>query len=366
MQTNRAMHTNIFVDYTNIQIDKYIQHYDDTMPTNLTKPFRIELYRDIFFDYTSSKLQGSTTTSQCNCSCGNGGCSPVDKLFYYSKPTDPIGEIYNQLKAENYTELSTYAQTKGTDAHDTTVNSDFMEWDVGFKAAVASDKASNMANITEFKQFKSQDEGEYAVADDLLQVDNKNDVYDDTYYLARKHSPKPFSPECQVCNNTQSFITGFNQRMNRRVGNGIKGFASEQKILFENFFNEYNALANKESATIENMINQIQTKQSVFNTQSKQIVNLKKKIEIAHTLLDAQADKLKAFNSQISNLKAQNQQRTQKGVALKLPFMGPIYTVTSKNYLILMIILNIVLCAIIVVYGFRQQTKLTGDISAAA
>lgn len=357
------------------------------MATALALPFRIEIYRGYYYDYTTQSITTPPNESMvCGCSCdpmNKSVCLPhsVEKLFYYSKEPEPIQKRYDDIKAIGYKSLDNYKEdtlNKIDTAFKTKV---FEKGEISNNAydnlneniqKINYSSSQNIVN-NEFKNFNapSTKNNPYNVDERLndkeyisnfLKVDNENDVYDDRQYRSfKKTKKKIFSAECRVCSKTKMFITG--RGLNKNEGTG---FINDGKNLFVNFYKEYTALQKEQSGQIQKLISKIQEKQSVFNSNSKQIKALQRQIETAHKLLNAQAEKLKTFNNQFTNLKAQNKQRTKNSVALKFPYMAPFYTMTSKNYLLMMIILNISVIIIICVYGFYGKIKLTGDVQTGA
>lgn len=366
------------------------------MATALALPFRIEIYRGYYYDYTTQSITTPPNEIKqqslgifggvCGCSCdpmNKSVCLPhsVEKLFYYSKEPEPIQQRYDYIKAIGYKSLDNYKDETLNNidtAFKTKVleKKDFSEYE-NLNENIQKINYSSSQNIVnnESKNFNapSTKNNPYNVDERLndkeyisnfLKVDNENDVYDDRQYRSFKKTAKIFSAECQVCSKTKMFITG-RGLIEHEVTTGT-GFINDGKNLFVNFYKEYTALQKEQSGQIQKLISKIQEKQSVFNSNSKQIKALQRQIETAHKLLNAQAEKLKTFNNQFTNLKAQNKQRTKNSVALKFPYMAPFYTMTSKNYLLMMIILNISVIIIICVYGFYGKIKLTGDVQTGA
>ena len=350
------------------------------------EPFRIEIYRDIYFDYTTESL--STTYVSCTCSCGPCS-SPIDNLFYYSKPTDPIGAQYDKVRHKSYRYFPDYLDeeinTLSTLANDNTVSNnninDLNETETEFVETLArtpiqyedNDKKHNFNNYTN-------------TIDDLYQIDHEDSIYDDQNYINAKLQKKQYSAECQVCSKTATFITGgyvqnfsdlsiqpdpthsgkqitLKKTFQSGEAQYVQGFIHLNEDLFATFFEEYNTKKKKYSTELQKLINTIQEKQTIFQANSRQIQALQKRINVAKSLLEAQADKLKTFSNQFNTFKAQNKQRNKNSVALKLPYMSPFYTMTAKQYLLMMIALVITMIIIILFYGFYTTTRLVGDVS---
>lgn len=337
------------------------------------KPFNIEIYRGIYFDYTKeTPIKPTNIENICGCSCGTipNSCSEIDNIFIYSKPTDPIGQQYNLAKNNNFTFINDYF-TEG----EANIIKDIKTFD---DSKIGDDVGTMIEKYdTAEKNFKKNiPETIY----DLYKIDTSPNVYDDSNYITAKSQPKTYSPECQVCIKTNAFINGgpvSNFFAYDVSGTGVQlqktfkisgewlapGFIHDNADLFEAFHSEYNNKKSTYSTQLQNLINTIQEQQTIFQANSNQILALQNRINVAKSLLEAQAEKLKTFSHQFNTFKAQNKQRNKNSVALKLPYMSPFYTMTAKQYLLMMIGLVITMIIIILVYGFYTTTRLVGDVS---
>jgi hypothetical protein len=127
----------------------------------------------------------------------------------------------------------------------------------------------------------------------------------------------------------------------------------------------YDTKYNASQTAILQRISDIETKQQQFELNRKKISSLQSRIRLAHELLNAQATKLKLIGSTFSNLKAQTSEKHLDRVALRFPYAQPFYTMSSRNYMLLIICFNVCLVVVILVYGFRQRTTLVADMAGA-
>jgi hypothetical protein len=135
-------------------------------------------------------------------------------------------------------------------------------------------------------------------------------------------------------------------------------------LLAEMKFNlPYDTLYNTSQAAILQKISDIEKKQQQFELNRTKIRSLQSRIRLAHELLNAQATKLKTIGSAFADLRAQTSEKHLDRVAFRFPYAQPFYTMSSRNYMLLLLCFNICLVVVILVYGFRKRTTLVADMA---
>lgn len=282
------------------------------MPT-LGTPFDIEIYRSFKYNYANG-IQGDTS-KLCGCHCDASKCVGVDKLFLYGQETAALETYYDK----------------------------WVKGQMGFtedkKNALEQSNTSNPLNV-DFSKF---------IKDYFVNIDHTTKTYnDDNVENASKYYKSTYSSECQICTQIQNILINRKSEILGRL-NGLN--------------TAYNIKRDACTKELENQISNITTYQSTFSDNTKQIQQLQKKIKLAHDLLNAQASKLKTVGESLNSLQVQYKERGKNRVAIGLPYLQPFLTMSSRNFLIMMICLKLILITVICVYGFYGSVKYTANVN---
>lgn len=278
--------------------------------TVLGKPFDIEIYRSFKYNYTNG-VQHQSLSNICDCHCDASKCEGVDKLFLYSQKAAAL---------ENY-------------------------YDKWVKGRMGFEESSNT-----FEKPKTKDGGDPSafVKDIFVQVDYSNETYnDDNVESTSKYYKSEYSSECKICQQIRDTLDTHKSEIFAKL-NGLN--------------TAYNTKHKKHTDELDTQIANITTQQSIFSDNTKQIQQLQKKIRLAHDLLNAQATKLKTFGESLNSLQAQYKERGVDRVVIGIPYFPPFFTMSSRNFLIMMICLMLILIVVIFVYGFYGSIKHTADV----
>ena len=186
------------------------------------------------------------------------------------------------------------------------------------------------------------------VKDHFVKVDYMTKTYnDDNVEDASKYYKSTYSSECKICQQIKDTLVNHKLEILAKLNGLNTAYNSKRDIYTEE---------------LETQIANITTQQSIFSDNTKQIQQLQKKIRLAHDLLNAQATKLKTFGESLNSLQAQYKERGMGRVTIGIPYLPPFFIMSSRNFLIMMICLKLILIVVIFVYGFYGSIKHTADV----
>ena len=258
----------------------------------------IHIYRDLYFSYTNS-FQSSNTN--CKCACDASQCTGAEKLMMQGTRPSPVNELYNYFENQNYNKKGATTKTLADTFPD--------------------DSWSTMTG------------------DQLVNVNMQQKTYDDNTFNLWERRMNQYSSACVLCNK----IT----------------LALQKKITQNDFAgrkSEYDTTRSSNSSALNDLIGSIHTRRNVFLNNTVEIKQLQKKIRLSHQLLNAQAQKLKSFGLHFTSLQAQYKEREMDRVSIGIPYLKPFYTMTSRQFFLMMVVLNIVLAVGIGLYGFYPRS----------
>lgn len=254
----------------------------------------IEIYRDMKFTYDGG-LAGDVN---CECPCDTSKCRNEDKLFLYGVRPSPVKELYNYFQKGMH-EVTTDGSSFGDD-----------EW---------SD----------------------ATGDAMVNINRETKVYDDREFIKWQGLMNSYTSACVICRKIKEIVD------DASIADTLTGLKDT-----------YNSKRSENSQTLDDLIHKLTTQQARFNANTEEIQQLQKKIRLAHELLNAQADKLKTFGQSFTSLQVQYQKRHKDRVSFGLPYFKPIYTMSSRQYFVLMVVLNVVLIVVMVMFGlYTRKTR---------
>lgn len=91
---------------------------------------------------------------------------------------------------------------------------------------------------------------------------------------------------------------------------------------------------------------------------SKTIGGLQQKIKLAMKVLNGEGNRLQSLTKNLATYRAQNAQHDQDRVPIGLPYLNPFFTMSNRNYVIMMLVFIVLLVIGIFVYAFvgRRST----------
>lgn len=122
----------------------------------------------------------------------------------------------------------------------------------------------------------------------------------------------------------------------------------------------------KERNQFNNIIHNIVTANKTLNdtivNNYQTVTALQKKIDLAYQVLQAEGKKLHELTHSYANARAQTEQSRHNRVAIGFPYMDPMFTMSQRNYVIMMLCFIVMLVIGILVYAFVGRKRHTGDV----
>jgi len=205
-------------------------------------------------------------------------------------------------------------------------------------------------NVLAEKNKEKDSNFEKYLKDYFINIDAQSKSYSDDHLEDTSKFLKSYSSECQICIKIRDTLA--NQTYNTQIRNKLNGLN-----------NAYNSKRNTYAKELETQLSNITTQQTIFADNTKQIQQMQKKIRLAHDLLNAQASKLQSFGESLNSLQAQYKQRGKSRVTIGLPYLPPFFTMSSRNFLLMMIFLKLILLVVIFVYAFYGRVKYTANVN---
>lgn len=275
-----------------------------TQPSN---PNTIDIYRNMKFTYDQG-LVGTAVDCKCPCDTdGTNNCKPVEKLFLYGVRPSPVKELYNYFKDEKFKQEDGYTVTEA-----------------------------------DGKREFPDDSWSKSTGNEILNIDQQGKILDESGFERWQKIMNRYTSACVICEKIKSIVESHQSDILETVS-GLK--------------KTYNDTRGSYSVKLDKYIADINAKKTQFEANQETIRQQQKKIRLAHKLLNAQADKLKTFGQQFTSLQTQYKERHLDRVSFGLPYLKPIYTMSSRQFFVLMVVLNIVLVVVIGVYGFYPRNQ---------
>jgi len=113
---------------------------------------------------------------------------------------------------------------------------------------------------------------------------------------------------------------------------------------------------------LQDIINANQALDTKVATNHKTVTALQQKIDLAYKVLHAEGNKLRDLTQNYANSRAQTDQSQRNRVAIGIPYLNPFFTMSQRNYVIMMLCFIVMLVVGILVYAFIGRTRLHGDV----
>ena len=134
---------------------------------------------------------------------------------------------------------------------------------------------------------------------------------------------------------------------------------------FESLFQgveKYELSKKEDNDAIASAIKRLELKRVNFQEQSQKIQALKNKIRVGQELLHAAADKLRNMGESFNTLRQQNGLQYEDRVPVGIPYLPPFFTLSNRNYVIMMVCINLLMLIGILVYAFIGRIQTDADI----
>ena len=125
---------------------------------------------------------------------------------------------------------------------------------------------------------------------------------------------------------------------------------------------QYRSMRRDEMKRIRERISILHDKRDLFEKQAMKIRALKEKIHVATEVLHTATGKLSNLSSSFNTLEQQNGLQYQDKVQVGIPYLPPFFTLSNRNYVIMMVCINVLLLIGIIVYAFRNQVRTDFDV----
>ena len=125
-------------------------------------------------------------------------------------------------------------------------------------------------------------------------------------------------------------------------------------------FDKANAQAEEATSAL---IRSIQKKRQLFSEQAEKIRALKGKVRVANDMMQNSANKLQTMNTSLTTLKQQNKKQYVDKVPVGVPFVPPLFHLSNRNYVIMMLCINALLVILILYFSFKGRRMFKFDLS---
>ena len=125
---------------------------------------------------------------------------------------------------------------------------------------------------------------------------------------------------------------------------------------------QYTSVKNNGLQGISEGIAVLTKKRALFEAQAEKIRALKQKIHVATEVLHTATGKLSHLSSSFNTLEQQNGLQYQDKVQVGIPYLPPFFTLSNRNYVIMMVCINVLLLIAIIVYAFMNRVRTDFDV----
>lgn len=167
----------------------------------------------------------------------------------------------------------------------------------------------------------------------------------------------------KVCNLVQSVII---ETINNKLMPVTQKSAKTQTLLqkLKNNIADYNSKRTHYNTQLQKIFLETQQLTNTIEDQRKQIQALQKKVNLAYRVLQAEGSKLQDLTHNYSTFKTQNNEAHDARVPIGLPFLDPFFTMTQRDYVIMMLCFIALLVVAILVYAFVRRKRFTADVTS--
>ena len=223
----------------------------------------------------------------------------------------------------------------------------------------AFDDLQNYAKIINFNKSRTNE----VITDNILEIEQLM-----TMICTNKNSSAVTKAVCgESQNEIKQALSSLKQSVNTRaqlatiVSSVQKNIESIKPELlttlktnaktYQQSFKDYNTNIVQASTKLTNYAAAIQKN-------SKTIGGLQQKIQLALKVLNGEGNRLQSLTKNLATYRAQNAQHDQDRVPIGLPYLNPFFTMSNRNYVIMMLVFIVLLVIGIFVYAFvgRRST----------
>ena len=115
-------------------------------------------------------------------------------------------------------------------------------------------------------------------------------------------------------------------------------------------------------ASIQQAIRTLEQKRAHFEAQAGKIRALKDKVRVATEVLHGATGKLRGMGTSFNTLEQQNGLQYKDRVSVGLPYLPPFFTLSNRNFVIMMVCINVLLLVGIIVYAFVGRIRTDADV----
>lgn len=120
----------------------------------------------------------------------------------------------------------------------------------------------------------------------------------------------------------------------------------------------------KGEASIQQAIATLEQKRAHFEAQAAKIRALKDKVRVATEVLHEATGKLSGMGTSFNTLEQQNGLQYKDRVPVGIPYLPPFFTLSNRNFVVMMVCINVLLLVGIIVYAFVGRIRTDADIVA--
>ena len=165
------------------------------------------------------------------------------------------------------------------------------------------------------------------------------------------------NPPCEVCKDIRTVLKLALDQNFKRSFNGMDTFESLQAGA-----DVYKRAKAKGDASIQQAIRTLEQKRAHFEAQAAKIRALKDKVRVATEVLHEATGKLRGMGTSFNTLEQQNGLQYKDRVPVGLPYLPPFFTLSNRNYVIMMVCINVLLLVGIIVYAFVGRIRTDADV----
>jgi hypothetical protein len=126
----------------------------------------------------------------------------------------------------------------------------------------------------------------------------------------------------------------------------------------------YTKVKAKGEASIQQAIAALEQKRAHFEAQAAKIRALKDKVRVATEVLHEATGKLSGMGTSFNTLEQQNGLQYKDRVPVGIPYLPPFFTLSNRNFVVMMVCINVLLLVGIIVYAFVGRIRTDADIVA--
>lgn len=158
---------------------------------------------------------------------------------------------------------------------------------------------------------------------------------------------KQNKPQCRLCTSVSNVVLNSRQSL--------------RNVLLEGS-TKYRQTKRQGLNDINKSIDALHEKRALFEAQAHKIRALKQKIHVATEVLHTATGKLSHLGSSFNTLDQQNGLQYKDTVQVGIPYLPPFFTLSNRNYVIMMVCINILLLIAIIVYAFMNRVRTDFDV----